>query len=115
MRNSINYRQYEVSESKTEGEKPATWSAANEHSGESENERFPKESRDSDVNGMVGNTNVSEKEPVHSPWSSESPNQEEPVRGFLDLNELAPGSGFGHGPNVETKDEGGALHPMNSD
>ncbi|KAI4326665.1 hypothetical protein MLD38_031953 [Melastoma candidum] len=116
-RNKINYRQYEVSESETEAEKPATWSAVNEHSGESENERFSMESRDSDENGdggevgsdppVEGHPKASEKKPVHTLNSSESPNQEEPVRGFLDLNELAPGSGFDDGPNAEIKDEDG--------
>ncbi|KAI4342556.1 hypothetical protein MLD38_027173 [Melastoma candidum] len=115
-RNRINYRQYEISESDTESKKLNKWIVVDEHSeGEIENEAYSVESRDSqadrDDGGLEsdqpgeGFSDVAEKKPVRPPQKSESPNQEEPVRGFLDLNELAPGSGLDDGPNVGIKDD----------
>lgn len=114
-RNRIDYRQYDVSESETESKKPEKWSEVNETSEASESEGYDVESHDSDVNEddeeikgdqpFESRSEIAEKKPGRLPEKSESPNQEEPRRGFLDLNELAPGSGFEDGPNTEIKDE----------
>ncbi|XP_059441163.1 DDT domain-containing protein DDR4 isoform X1 [Corylus avellana] len=120
-RNRINYRQYEVSESETETEsmKPEKSNTSDARSDASENGDYSVESQDSDVNDNVQETKVDqpveaytemvEKEQNQPPEKSNSPGQDEiegvRKRRFLDLNELAPGSGFDDGPNTVIKDE----------
>jgi hypothetical protein len=122
-RNRINYRQYELSESETETEsmKPEKSNTSDARSDASENENgdYSVESPDSDVNDNVQETKVDqpveaytemvEKEQNQPPEKSNSPGQDEiegvRKRRFLDLNELAPGSGFDDGPNTVIKDE----------
>ncbi|KAE8124111.1 hypothetical protein FH972_019021 [Carpinus fangiana] len=122
-RNRINYRQYELSESETETEsmKPEKSNTSDARSDASENENgdYSVESQDSDVNDNVQETKVDqpveaytemvEKEQNQPPEKSNSPGQDEiegvRKRRFLDLNELAPGSGFDDGPNTVIKDE----------
>ncbi|KAL3528288.1 hypothetical protein ACH5RR_007610 [Cinchona calisaya] len=119
-RNRINYRQYELSESETESVKPGK-SNASEHSNESENvEEFSMVSQDSeediDNQEMKVDQPVKDEEPETAekeenslPEKANSPCQDEGdgfgKRRFLDLNELAPGSGFDDGPNSMMKDE----------
>lgn len=131
-RNRIDYRQLELSESETELTKPEKSSHASEdhRSHPSENGEYMMESEDSDGNDdedqemkvtepvshpAVGENEdpaVGENEQNHDPppIKSSSPGQEEAEgmtkRRFLDLNELAPSSGFDDGPNTATKDEG---------
>lgn len=121
-RNRINYRKYELSESDTESEqvKPEKSSASTEHYGSSESEGSSMGSQDSDRNNhepemkveepveggqpmMVDNIENQPSQQTNSPDQSEVEGVRE--RRFLDLNELAPGSGFDEGPNTVTKDE----------
>lgn len=118
-RNRINYRQYELSESETEAAKHDKWHASNEQSEATESEGYSMESQDSEMNGneqepkvnhpVANHPNTAEKEDILPAERIESPSQEEvadqPKRRFLDLNELAPGSGFDDGPNPEMKDD----------
>nr|KYP37808.1 hypothetical protein KK1_040985 [Cajanus cajan] len=103
-RNQINYRQYEMSDSETEFIKPDKSNASDDHSDPTENGDYNMESEDSD-----GNDDEDQETKV-PPEKSSSPGQEEvegtAKRRFLDLNELAPSSGFDDGPNTTTKDEG---------
>ncbi|GLT25863.1 hypothetical protein SLA2020_009650 [Shorea laevis] len=121
-RNRINYRQYELSESETES-KPGKSNASDGHSHSdlSENEEYSEGSQDSDSNENddqevkvdqpveEGKTETVEKDQNQPPEKSGSPGQDEaegvPNRRFLDLNELAPGSGFDDVPNTITKDD----------
>ncbi|KAF7838400.1 DDT domain-containing protein DDR4-like isoform X1 [Senna tora] len=120
-RNRINYRQYVVSESDTESTKPDKPNATDDHSelSEHENGEHMMESEDSDgiddeeqemkVEEPVPSYPEEEKEQNQAPEKLSSPIQEETEgmtkRRFLDLNELAPSSGFDDGPNTIMKDE----------
>lgn len=119
-RSRINYRQYELSESDDEAAKPQKWKTSNEQSEGSESPGYSSESHDSEDDnddeqeleadqGVQRYTEIAEKEDGNPPEKSKSPSQEEvggdgAKRGFLDLNELAPGSGFDDGPNTVVKD-----------
>ncbi|KAK4264256.1 hypothetical protein QN277_025461 [Acacia crassicarpa] len=125
-RNPINYRQYVMSDSETESTKPKKSNAADDHSDPSENENgeymMETETEDSDV-GKDDEEQEDEQEmnldkpidfPVQErenqpPEKLNSPRQEEVEgmnkRRFLDLNELAPSSGFEDGPNSIMNDE----------
>ncbi|KAJ7945951.1 DDT domain-containing protein DDR4-like [Quillaja saponaria] len=119
MRNRINYRRYELSESETESMNPEKSNSSGKHSDASENGEYHMESPDSDGNDdddreMKVNQPVEaypaivEKEQNQPPEKSNSPGKEEEgmrKRRFLDLNELAPSSGFDDGPNTIMKDE----------
>ncbi|CAK7322907.1 unnamed protein product [Dovyalis caffra] len=120
-RNQINYRQYELSESETESMKCEKSNASDEPSDASENAEFSagSQSQDSDGNEneqdmkvdqpVEGDTVTEQKEQNQPPEKSNSPVQDEVEGGrkrrFLDLNELAPGSGFDDGLNTVMKDE----------
>jgi len=120
-RNQINYRQYELSESETESMKREKSNVSDEHSDASENAEYSagSQSQDSDGNddkqGMKvdqpveGDKVTEQKEQNQPPEQSNSPVQDEVdgvrKRRFLDLNELAPGSGFDDGLNTVMKDE----------
>ncbi|XP_044476978.1 DDT domain-containing protein DDR4-like [Mangifera indica] len=120
-RNRINYRQYELSESETESAKPDKSNASDEHSNGSENAEYLTVSQESDGHEdereakvdqpVEGYVETVEKEPSQPPPEKRnSPGQGEVEGGvkkrrFLDLNELAPVSGFDDGPN-SIKDEG---------
>lgn len=118
-RNRINYRQYEMSESESESTKPERSNASDAHSDGSENGDYSMESQDSDGNDndhkmkvdppVEAYTETVDKEQKQPPEKSNSPGQDEnegaQKRRFLDLNELAPGSGFDDGPNAVMKDE----------
>ncbi|KAI9117617.1 hypothetical protein K1719_011783 [Acacia pycnantha] len=107
------------SESEPECTKPEKSNASDNHSGPSENGDYMMEDSDSDDNDGEDqetkednepHANVAEKEEQNQPpEKSESPNQEEgegtKKRRFLDLNELAPTSGFDDGLNTMMKDE----------
>lgn len=119
-RSCINYQQYELSESDDEAAKPQKWKASNEQSEASESPGYSNDSHGSEDNneeelelradqGVQRYTGISEKEGGNPPEKAKSPSQEEgeddgAKRGFLDLNELAPGSGFEDGPNIVMKD-----------
>ncbi|XP_027365773.1 DDT domain-containing protein DDR4-like [Abrus precatorius] len=129
-RNRINYRQYDMSDSETEFIIPDKSNVSDEHSEPSENGEYMMESEDSDGNDdedqetkvdepvtypAEGNSQYpaveeNEQNQNQPPEKSSSPGQEEVEgtgkRRFLDLNELAPSSGFDDGPNTTTKDEG---------
>lgn len=118
-RNRINYRQYDMSESEAESMKPEKSNASVEHSDASENAEYSAGSQDSDDDDedqdmkvdqpVEGYTEAAEKEQNQPPEKSNSPAQDEvegvKKRRFLDLNELAPGSGFDDGPNTIMKDD----------
>ncbi|KAK6249904.1 hypothetical protein QUC31_007377 [Theobroma cacao] len=118
-RNRINYRQYELSESETES-KPEKSNPSDEHSDASENEEYSAGSQDSNGTDddqemkvdppVAGNSETVEKEQSQPPEQSNGLGQDEAdgvrKRRFLDLNELAPGSGFDDGPNTIMKDDG---------
>ncbi|GKU88744.1 hypothetical protein SLEP1_g2973 [Rubroshorea leprosula] len=121
-RNRINYRQYELSESETESKpRKSNASDGHSHSDLSENEEYSEGSQYSDGNENddqemkvdqpveEGKTETVEKDQNQPPEKSGSPGQDEaegvPNRRFLDLNELAPGSGFDDVPNTITKDD----------
>ncbi|XWS51061.1 hypothetical protein CRYUN_Cryun12cG0143800 [Craigia yunnanensis] len=119
-RNRINYRQYELSESET-GSKSEKSNPSDEHSDASENEEYSEGSLDSNGSDddqelkvdppVEGNSDMIEKEQSQLPEQSNGLGQDEAdgvrKRRFLDLNELAPGSGFDDGPNTIMKDDDG--------
>ncbi|KAF5730110.1 hypothetical protein HS088_TW20G00480 [Tripterygium wilfordii] len=120
-KNRINYRQYELTESETESVKDEKSNASDEHSDASENAEYSEESQNSDVKNdnqemkndqpeQVYTETVDKEEQSQQPEKSNGPGQDEvegvQKRRFLDLNELAPGSGFDDGPNSIIKDEG---------
>ncbi|XP_011028681.1 PREDICTED: uncharacterized protein LOC105128629 [Populus euphratica] len=120
-RNQINYRQYELSESETESMKREKSNVSDEHSDASENAEYSagSQSQDSDGNDdkqdmkidqpVEGDKVTEQKEQNQPPEQSNSPVPDEVdgvrKRRFLDLNELAPGSGFDDGLNTVMKDE----------
>ncbi|XP_022852523.1 DDT domain-containing protein DDR4-like, partial [Olea europaea var. sylvestris] len=117
-RNRVNYKQYEMSESETESMKSDKSSALDKHSNASDNTEFSMGSQYSDeasdkqeilINQPIEeHLEVGNNEETHPPERSDSTGQNEVEgvrkRRFLDLNELAPGSGFDDGPN-SMKDE----------
>ncbi|CAA3028456.1 Hypothetical predicted protein [Olea europaea subsp. europaea] len=117
-RNRIDYKQYEMSESETESMKSDKSSALDEHSNASDNTEFSMGSQYSDaasdkqeilINQPIEeHPKVGNNEETRPPERSDSTGQNEVEgvrkRRFLDLNELAPGSGFDDGPNF-MKDE----------
>ncbi|RDY05417.1 DDT domain-containing protein DDR4, partial [Mucuna pruriens] len=118
-RNRINYRQYEASESETEFIKSEKSNTSADHTDPSENGEYVMESEGSDgsddeeqemkVDVPVTYPAVEENEQNQPPEKLTSPGQEEVEstgkRRFLDLNELAPSTGFDDGPNTIMKDE----------
>ncbi|XWS60637.1 hypothetical protein CRYUN_Cryun07bG0052500 [Craigia yunnanensis] len=117
-RNRINYRQYKLSESETES-KPEKSNPSDDHSDAIENEECSKGSQDSSGSDddqemkvdppVNGNSKTVEKEQSQPPEQSNGLGQDEVdgvgKRSFLDLNELAPGSGFDDGPSAIMKDD----------
>ncbi|KAA0057915.1 DDT domain-containing protein DDR4 isoform X1 [Cucumis melo var. makuwa] len=122
-RSRINYGQYDLSESEPENNKvKKTNAASDEHTDDaSENGDYSVESQGSDNEDdeedddqemkvdqpdEVYAENVEEQNP---PEKSVSPDQDETdgtkKTRFLDLNELAPGSGFDDAPTSELKDD----------
>lgn len=122
-RNRINYRQYEVSDSENESVKHEKLNASDEPSEASDNAAgFSMLSEDSEENldnkdmkvdlpveEQHHETVVEKEQQTDLPEKSTSPRQDEggQKRRFLDLNELAPGSGFDDGPNSMMKDDDG--------
>lgn len=118
-RNRINYRQYDLSESDTESLKQEKSNGSDGHSDESDKAEYSMGSQDSDENDDDQELKVDqpienypqtvEKETNQPSEKSNSPVQDEVdgvrKRRFLDLNELAPGSGFDDGPNTIMKDD----------
>ncbi|KNA15601.1 hypothetical protein SOVF_096760 [Spinacia oleracea] len=123
-RNRIDYRTYELSDSETETSTKK--GKANLHA--LDNAGYSSESQDSDEGNEEEEEEQQEKgvgsesapmavenydnEPEPEPLAkSESPKQNDPerrieaTRGYLDLNELAPGSGFDDGPGALLKDD----------
>ena len=119
-RNRINYRQYELSESETESKSEKS-NPSDEHSDASENEEYSEGSLDTNGSDddqemkvdppVEGSSDTIEKEQSQPPEHSNGLGQDEAdgvrKRRFLDLNELAPGSGFDDGPNTIRKDDDG--------
>ncbi|XP_073139389.1 DDT domain-containing protein DDR4 [Henckelia pumila] len=114
-RNPINYRQYELSESENESMKPPKKSnALIERSNSSDNAEFSMGSQESEDNIEMQKMDVNQPSEEHPEMADA--NQTDPLgeqsngrdqeevggvrkRRFLDLNELAPGSGFDDGPS----------------
>ncbi|GAB4860697.1 hypothetical protein Ancab_035859 [Ancistrocladus abbreviatus] len=116
-RNRINYRQYEFSDSENELMKPEKSNAFDRHTDVSDNADYSMGSQDSEgnddgqergVNQPVEGFTV-EKEQCQPSGEGNSPSQNEADgsggRRFLDLNEIAPGSGFDDGSSTLVKDE----------
>lgn len=119
-RNHINYKQYEMSDSEADSSKREKLNASNEQS-DTDHEEFLDESLDPDDDKENEEKEIvdkpieeiletmEEKVQNHLPGKSNSSGQDEIVgvkkRRFLDLNELAPVSGFDDGPDAEMKDE----------
>nr|DAD31117.1 TPA_asm: hypothetical protein HUJ06_009968 [Nelumbo nucifera] len=114
-RNRINYRHYELSDSETET-KPEKSNTSDGHSDASNNvsSMASGDSRHNDEEEMKVEQAVQdynetvEKEQPQPPEKANGLGQEEVEgvqRRFLDLNELAPGSGFDDGPGMLMKDE----------
>lgn len=114
-RNRINYSHYELSESETESMKPEKSNTSDEHLDASENSEYLDGSQDSDgtdndqerIAGqpVEGYLEAVEKEQNLPPEKLNSPGQDESEgrkRRFLDLNELAPVSGFEDVPSPNT-------------
>lgn len=114
-RNQINYRQYELSESETESMKLEKANASDKHLDAIENGEYSEGSQDfdgiDDDEEKIADLSVHdypeavEKEQNPSPEKSNIPGQDEILgrkRRFLDLNELAPVSGFDDGPSPST-------------
>ncbi|KAH9624449.1 hypothetical protein KSS87_008879 [Heliosperma pusillum] len=108
-RNQIDYQKYEFSESETESIKqsrtnPSEYSMGSQDSDEGE-EEDQKRGFDESIPMAV------EKDETRPSIKSESPSQDEGdgvgERRFLDLNELAPGSGLEDGPNALLKGDDG--------
>ncbi|WOL08041.1 DDT domain-containing protein DDR4-like [Canna indica] len=115
VRSRINYRQYELSETDTDSAKPGKSNATNasddlELSTASQDSQDEEGSEEIRGNKMTVDHVVAEecKEQQQSVQKAEDNGHEENgvqrIR-FLDLNELAPGTGFEDGPS--TKDENG--------
>ncbi|KAL1553520.1 DDT domain-containing protein DDR4-like [Salvia divinorum] len=118
-RNRINYRQYEMSESDNDKTKPEKSNVPDEPSYSSGGAEFSTGMQDSDEK-ISNQEDVHDDQPIEEqqpeavdekpPIPPEQENhRDEEVEGvsrrrFLDLNELAPGSGFDDGPN-SMKDE----------
>lgn len=122
----VNYQQYELSESDNEGTRPAKSRRLVERddpSDETENDDLSMGSQESEENTNDPETKVDEEEePTEENDKAETNHKEndqllnqsngtdqEEVegvgkRGYLDLNELAPVSGFDDGPNTVLKD-----------
>ncbi|ONK76436.1 uncharacterized protein A4U43_C03F27870 [Asparagus officinalis] len=117
----FNYRQYELSETDAESEKAEQSNASDAISDASNDMELSTASQDSEDHEENGEEMLKdEKMNVDSPnedvekeeGQSVEKADESPVQGeggkrrrFLDLNELAPGTGFEDGPNSMTKDE----------
>ncbi|XP_022972308.1 DDT domain-containing protein DDR4-like isoform X1 [Cucurbita maxima] len=123
-RSKINYGQYDLSESEPENNNDKKTSASDEHTDASENGDYSVESRGSDNEDDKEEEkdqemkvdqpdeedyaeNVEEQNPP--PERSNGPDQDETDDArktqFLDLNELAPGSGFDDAPTTDMKDD----------
>lgn len=114
-RNRIDYRKYELSESETE----ASMKNSKAIYDATDNAEYSMESQDTDEGneeeqeerGIGESTPMDVEVNENGPLAkSESPKQDDPdtigaTRGFLDLNELAPGSGFDDGPSALVKDD----------
>lgn len=123
-RSRINYGQYDLSESEPEINKVKKTNGSDEHTDASENGDYSVESQGSDneddeeededqemkvdqPDEVYVEENIEEEDPP--PEKLNSPDQDETdgasKRRFLDLNELAPGSGFDDAPTTEMKDD----------
>nr|GMC69776.1 DDT domain-containing protein DDR4 [Ipomoea batatas] len=118
--NAPDYRQYELSESEMEPVKPEKSNSSDEYyngldynnaefsAGSTESEEN-NDNQDGKANQSVNVATGTTSEQANAPEISNSTDQEEVEGGgrkrrFLDLNELAPGSGFDDGPSSEMKD-----------
>ncbi|KAG6505852.1 hypothetical protein ZIOFF_038218 [Zingiber officinale] len=117
MRSRINYRQYEQSDTDTDSARPGKSNATAENSAASGDQELSTASQDSEGGGTkemadremaVDRINHGHNEQQLAVEKTNDNRQEEngvqSIR-FLDLNELAPGTGFDDGPS--TKDEEG--------
>ncbi|XP_038976005.1 DDT domain-containing protein DDR4-like [Phoenix dactylifera] len=114
----INYRQYELSDTDTDSGKPAKSNASETHSDatndlevstasqDSQDEEDHEETTDQKINQEY--IEAVDKEQHQAAKKTDSPGQDGDGvqrRRFLDLNELAPGTGFEDGPSTLMKDE----------
>lgn len=123
-RNRINYRQYELSESDTESAKPNKSNESEKHTDASENAEYSMGSQESGGGNDV-DRDVKVDQPVEGYAETVGKEQSQPLeqptcpgqtevegvkkRRFLDLNELAPISGFDDGPNTIKDEDTGDL------
>ncbi|KAG1368838.1 putative DDT domain-containing protein DDR4 [Cocos nucifera] len=114
----INYQQYELSETDTDSGNTVKSNASEAHSDatndlelsmasqDSQDEEGHEEMTDQNINQEY--VDAVDKEQHQSVKKTDSPNQDGDGvqrRRFLDLNELAPGTGFEDGPGTLMKDE----------
>ncbi|KAG1347536.1 putative tRNA ligase [Cocos nucifera] len=114
----INYRQYEVSDTDTDSGKQAKSNASEAHSDatndlelstasqDSQDEEDHEETTDQKINQEY--VEAVDKEQHQAAKKTDSPGQDGDGvqrRRFLDLNELAPGTGFDDAPSTLMKDE----------
>lgn len=116
-RNRIDYRQYEFSESESESTKPEKLIASGERSDASNGVEYSAGSQDSQVDEIdqkmmvdqpTQEYNMVDVGPSQSPEKTSIPAKETNNVGplhFLDLNELAPGTGFDDVPSMIMKDD----------
>nr|GMC60432.1 DDT domain-containing protein DDR4-like [Ipomoea batatas] len=118
--NAPDYRQCELSESEMEPVKPEKSNSSDEYyngldynnaefSAGSTGSEENNDNQDGKANQSVNVATGTTSEQANAPEISNSTDQEEVEGGgrkrrFLDLNELAPGSGFDDGPSSEMKD-----------
>ena len=116
----VNYRQYELSETDAESEKADKSNASDAISDASNDMELSTASQDSEDHEIDGEETLKdEKMNEESPDENVEKDQCQPIekpkespggggvrkRRFLDLNELAPGTGFEDGPNTMMKDD----------
>ncbi|XP_031487702.1 DDT domain-containing protein DDR4-like [Nymphaea colorata] len=118
-RNRINYRQYEYSDSEADSSKPEKPDAPEGRSDASDSVDYSMESDDSRQDEVLETkdngrpdymeTTIEESnEPLVKTNSPPQDGGDQTKRRFLDLNELAPGTGFDDGPSSSmVKDESG--------
>ncbi|XP_058073836.1 DDT domain-containing protein DDR4 isoform X2 [Magnolia sinica] len=117
-RNRIDYRQYDMSDSEADSTKLDKSNASDGHSDASNDVEDSSESQDSgdDEHDQEMKDSGLVEERVETVDGEQSPSLDKahslnlegkvvPKRRFLDLNELAPGTGFDDGPSTVMKDE----------
>ncbi|CAL9155645.1 unnamed protein product [Musa hybrid cultivar] len=117
MRTRVNYRQYELSDTDTDSTKPSKSNATDA----SDDLELSTESQESQNEDEEGSQEIAENKMTMDHVDAEQKEQQQSVEKtdgnrhegngvqkirFLDLNELAPGTGFDDGPSTKDEDTG---------